>query len=202
MKAAAKKTARQKKDEKKQPKYVKQLMANAAERKREDDLQFEKKLLREKKEELEEYGDTEKFITSSYRRQMEENKRWIAEKAVRDAEAEKHSVQGRAGTNNIVANILNGRLAGMDEEEEESEKVDGDEQQNAVKEESDAKDSAVSVSIVAVDRKPDVTPTAANVSNDVASGDTVKATSTAATTNAAAPTLPAKRHTQVDVFVE
>lgn len=210
MKASAKKSARQKKDEKLQPKYIKQLLANAAERKREDDLQYEKKLLREKKQELDEFGDTEKFITSSYRKQMEENKRWVAEKEQRDAEIDKRSIVGKTDTNGIIANILNGRLAGQDEDSDEkhedatttmtttNQNDELDNNRNHSSEQQQQQHQATTTASIPADVISSTAPIAASESTagiDNATTTTASTPIIAVTCEAAQPPVPVKRMT-------
>jgi coiled-coil domain-containing protein 55 len=113
---AASKAAR--KDASREPKYIKQLLAKAEERKRDDELYYEKKLLREQAEEMEEFGETEKFLTSAYRKKMEENRLWREEKERRDAEIDAGGIASK-GSASMLANIINGRLADDDDDDDE-----------------------------------------------------------------------------------
>lgn len=118
MKAQQKQATRAaRKDAARQPKYIAQLLAKAEERKRDDELYYEKKLLREQAEEAAEFGDTEKFITSAYRKRMEENRLWREEKERRDAAIEASSI-ATSGSTALLANILNNRLAGQEDDED------------------------------------------------------------------------------------
>jgi coiled-coil domain-containing protein 55 len=118
MKAQQKQATRAaRKDAAREPKYIAQLLAKAEERKRDDELYYEKKLLREQAEEAAEFGDTEKFITSAYRKRMEENRLWREEKERRDAAIEASSI-ATSGSTALLANILNNRLAGQEDEED------------------------------------------------------------------------------------
>lgn len=113
---AASKAAR--KDAAREPKYIKQLLAKAEERKRDDELYYEKKLLREQAEEMEEFGETEKFLTSAYRKKMEENRLWREEKERRDAEIDAGGIASK-GSASMLANIINGRLADDDDDDDD-----------------------------------------------------------------------------------
>lgn len=108
---AANKAAR--KDASREPKYIKQLLAKAEERKRDDELYYEKKLMREQAEEMAEFGETEKFLTSAYRKKMEENRLWREEKERRDAEIDSRGIAAQ-GSSALLANIINDRLADDD----------------------------------------------------------------------------------------
>lgn len=50
--------------------YVHQLLQQTKERKREDEKLFEKQIVKELKKEEEEFGATEKFVTSAYKKQV------------------------------------------------------------------------------------------------------------------------------------
>ncbi|KAF8848619.1 hypothetical protein BDZ45DRAFT_263279 [Acephala macrosclerotiorum] len=76
-------------DKEKKPKYMKNLLASAAVRKRDATIAEEKKLAREREAEGEEYADKEKFVTSAYKKQQEENRRLEEEEKLREAEEAK-----------------------------------------------------------------------------------------------------------------
>lgn len=59
-----------------EPRYVELLKAAAEERRREREAAEGRRILREKLEMAEEIGEKEQFVTESYRRRLEENKRW------------------------------------------------------------------------------------------------------------------------------
>lgn len=60
-----------------QPKYIKGLLKKAAERERENDIIFQHRLQREAEAEKELFGDDAKeYITPSYKKQLEKNKRY------------------------------------------------------------------------------------------------------------------------------
>ncbi|ORY70168.1 coiled-coil domain-containing protein 55 [Pseudomassariella vexata] len=84
-------------DVERRPKYMTNLIASAATRKRDSLIAEEKKIAREREEEGEEFADKEKFVTEAYKKQQEENRRVEAEERRReDAEAKKN--QGRGMT--------------------------------------------------------------------------------------------------------
>ncbi|KAI0542214.1 coiled-coil domain-containing protein 55-domain containing protein [Xylaria digitata] len=80
-------------DIERKPKYMKNLIASAAVRKRDALIAEEKKIAREREEEGEEYAGTEKFVTEAYKKQQEENRR-IEEEERRREEAEAKKNQG------------------------------------------------------------------------------------------------------------
>ncbi|EKX32365.1 hypothetical protein GUITHDRAFT_82379, partial [Guillardia theta CCMP2712] len=76
--------------------YVHALIAKTNERKREDERLFEKRLVTELKQELEENGDSEKFVTSAYKAQLMANKKWEDERNAKDNFVAKDDVRKKA----------------------------------------------------------------------------------------------------------
>jgi coiled-coil domain-containing protein 55 len=66
-------------DVERKPKYMNDLLAAASVRNRDRNIAEEKKLAREREAEGEEFADKEKFVTSAYKKQQEENRRVEAE---------------------------------------------------------------------------------------------------------------------------
>ena len=56
------------------------LLKVTEQRKREDEILFEKQLVRELEAEEAETEGTEKFVTSAYKRQLQANKKWLEDK--------------------------------------------------------------------------------------------------------------------------
>jgi len=81
-------------DAERKPKYMKNLIASAAIRKRDALIAEEKKIAREREEEGEEYADKEKFVTEAYKKQQEENKRLEEEERRREEEEAKKNQSG------------------------------------------------------------------------------------------------------------
>lgn len=91
-------------DVEKKPRYMKDLLAAAAVRKRDATIAEEKKLAREREAEGDEYADKEKFVTSAYKKQQEQNRRLEEEERMREEEEAKRN-KG-AGMTNFYKNIL------------------------------------------------------------------------------------------------
>ncbi|KAI1417587.1 coiled-coil domain-containing protein 55-domain containing protein [Hypoxylon sp. FL1857] len=81
-------------DVERKPKYMKNLLASAAVRKRDALIAEEKKIAREREEEGEEYADKEKFVTEAYKKQQEENRRIEEEERRREEEEAKKNKGG------------------------------------------------------------------------------------------------------------
>lgn len=91
-------------DKERKPKYMTNLLAAAAVRKRDATIAEEKKLAREREAEGEEYADKEKFVTSAYKKQQEENRRLEEEERIREEQEQKKN-KG-AGMTNFYKNML------------------------------------------------------------------------------------------------
>lgn len=91
-------------DIERKPKYMSNLLAAAAVRKRDATIAEEKKLAREREAEGDEYADKEKFVTSAYKKQQEENRRLEEEERIRE-EQERKKNKG-AGMTNFYKNML------------------------------------------------------------------------------------------------
>lgn len=82
-------------DKERKPKYMTNLMAAAEVRQRDARIAEEKKLAREREAEGDEFADKEKFVTSAYKKQQEENRRLEAEEKIREEqEAKKNKGTG------------------------------------------------------------------------------------------------------------
>ena len=91
-------------DVEKKPKYMSNLLAAAVVRKRDATIAEEKKLAREREAEGDEFADKEKFVTSAYKKQQEENRRLEEEERIRE-EAEAKNNKG-AGMTGFYKNLL------------------------------------------------------------------------------------------------
>lgn len=75
-----------------QPKYINKLIHKAEERKREHDIIYERKLVKERSKEDHLFADKEKFVTGAYKKKLEEQQRWAREQALRDLRDERDDV--------------------------------------------------------------------------------------------------------------
>ncbi|KAI1175963.1 coiled-coil domain-containing protein 55-domain containing protein [Nemania sp. FL0916] len=81
-------------DVERKPKYMKNLIASAAVRKRDALIAEEKKIAREREAEGDEFAGTEKFVTEAYKKQQEENRRIEAEERQREEEEARKNKDG------------------------------------------------------------------------------------------------------------
>jgi hypothetical protein len=97
---------------KKQVRYVHALLEKTQERKLDDERLFEKRLVRELKEEEKELGGaSEKFVTAAYRAQLEANKKWEEDQAKLDKLKAKDDVTDKADLTDFYSNMLRGKNA-------------------------------------------------------------------------------------------
>lgn len=62
------------KSEEKKPKYIEKLLVTAEKRKRENERRVERQVQKEREEEGDKFADKEAFVTSSYKKKLEEMK--------------------------------------------------------------------------------------------------------------------------------
>ncbi|KAL5213931.1 hypothetical protein ABZP36_003083 [Zizania latifolia] len=72
-----------------QSKYIAALKEKAEQRKREQDIIYERKLHKERSKEDHLYADKDKFVTSAYRKKLEEERKWLEEEKRRQLQEEK-----------------------------------------------------------------------------------------------------------------
>jgi coiled-coil domain-containing protein 55 len=95
----------------KESKYIDQLMEKAREREKQRDLVWEKKLQREVEAEKHIYGETEEFITSAYKKKLEENRKFEEERKKKEEEAARREVSGKKDLSAFYTNLLTTNVA-------------------------------------------------------------------------------------------
>ena len=91
-------------DEEMKPKYMTNLIAAAAVRKRDATIAEERKMAREREAEGDEFADKEKFVTSAYKKQQEENRRIEEEEKLKEELERKNNKT--SGMTNFYKNML------------------------------------------------------------------------------------------------
>ena len=91
--------------------YIAQLKEAADFRKREQDVTYERRLMKEREKEDELYGDKEKFITSAYRKKLEEDEKWKKEELERERREKEREVHGKSDMTSFYANLMNRNVA-------------------------------------------------------------------------------------------
>ena len=85
------------------PKYVDKLIQEAEKRKLQNGVWYEKKLQREQEVEQQAFGETEKFVTASYKRHLEELKKFEEKQR---QEEEENTATGTAGMKGFYSSML------------------------------------------------------------------------------------------------
>jgi coiled-coil domain-containing protein 55 len=75
-----------------QSKYIEALKEKAEQRKREQDIVFERKVQKERSKEDHLYADKDKYVTAAYRKKLEEEKKWLEEERRRKLEEDREDV--------------------------------------------------------------------------------------------------------------
>ncbi len=91
--------------------YIAQLKEAADFRKREQDITYERRLMKEREKEDELYGEKEKFITSAYRKKLEEDEKWKKEELERERREKEREVDGKSDMTSFYANLMNRNVA-------------------------------------------------------------------------------------------
>ncbi|GLC36802.1 hypothetical protein PLESTB_000781500 [Pleodorina starrii] len=94
-----------------QSKYIASLLEQAQQRKREQDVLYERRMVKERQQEDHLYDDKERFVTSAYRRKLEEDKKWQEAERQRELEEQKNDVRKVGHMGNFYANLLTKNVA-------------------------------------------------------------------------------------------
>lgn len=87
--------------------YIEDLLAKAETRKKENDISYERRLLKERLKEDHLYADKDKFVTAAYRAKLEQDAKWLAEDKMKDAIEEEEDVTKRADMSSFYSNLMN-----------------------------------------------------------------------------------------------
>jgi coiled-coil domain-containing protein 55 len=87
-------------------KYIATLLETAEQRKREQDVLFEKRLEKERVAEEQVYGTTEKFLTSAYRKKLQEDEKWKAEQERKKKAEEENAVEKKGHMGDFYRNLF------------------------------------------------------------------------------------------------
>jgi hypothetical protein len=87
-------------------KYIAGLLETAEHRKKEQEVLFEKRLEKERVAEEQVYGTKEKFVTSAYRKKLEEEEKWKVEQEKKKEEEEANAVEKKGHMGGFYQNYL------------------------------------------------------------------------------------------------
>ena len=93
-------------------KYITSIMEAHKGREIENEKLFERRMVKEAEAEAHLYGDKERFMTSAYKRKLEEREDYEAELKRKEAEEAKNDVTKRAGLGDFYSNLLHGNVGG------------------------------------------------------------------------------------------
>lgn len=91
--------------------YIGSLLEQAAVRKREQDVLFERKLVKEREAEDYLFGEKERFITSAYKKKLQEDAKWNEDRRRQEEEEERNAVERKGHMGDFYRNILRGNVA-------------------------------------------------------------------------------------------
>jgi hypothetical protein len=97
-----------------QSKYISGLLKTAEVRKRENEILFERKLLKDRAAEDDEFGDKPKYVTGAYKEKLKEQQRWLEEQKVIEAReaAEAVGAKGDRAFSSFYSNLLERKAGG------------------------------------------------------------------------------------------
>jgi len=87
-------------------KYITTLMDRAKDREREQSIIYERQLLKERKKEDHMFGDKDKFVTSGYKKKLQEDAQWLEEEKMRERREEDEDVTKRKDLSGFYSNLL------------------------------------------------------------------------------------------------
>ncbi|CAH2060924.1 unnamed protein product, partial [Thlaspi arvense] len=111
--------------EERKPKYIQQLMKKADQRRREQEIIYERKLAKEREKDEHLFSDKEKFITGAYKRKLEKDQKWQAEERLRELREERDDVTKKKDLSDFYFNIgKNVAFGARDVEAKEAERLE------------------------------------------------------------------------------
>ncbi|GMH41386.1 hypothetical protein BSKO_09296 [Bryopsis sp. KO-2023] len=89
----------------KKPKYIAALLETAARRNKEQDVVYDRRMIKDRKKEDHLFGDKEVFVTSAYKKKLQEEKLWLEEQKRKEALEEKSDVTKRKDLREFYQNL-------------------------------------------------------------------------------------------------
>ncbi|KAJ4841971.1 hypothetical protein Tsubulata_020129 [Turnera subulata] len=87
------------------PKYIETIMKKAEERKREQEIVYERKLAKERSKEDHLFAEKDKYITSAYKKKLAEKAQWEAEERLRQLREERDDVTKKKDLSDFYFNL-------------------------------------------------------------------------------------------------
>ncbi|EFJ43409.1 hypothetical protein VOLCADRAFT_96440 [Volvox carteri f. nagariensis] len=104
-------TSKQQDKVQRQSKYIASLLEQAQQRKREQDVLYERRMVKERQQEDHLFEDKERFVTSAYRKKLEEDKKWLEAERQKELEEQRNDVRKVGHMGNFYANLLTKNVA-------------------------------------------------------------------------------------------
>lgn len=92
-------------------KYITKLLDKAKARQQEQDIIYERKLLKEREREDHLYGDKDKFVTTAYKQKLAEQAKWIEEERIRELREQANEVTNKKDLSDFYQNLLSKNVA-------------------------------------------------------------------------------------------
>mmetsp|Transcript_29484 Transcript_29484/g.56621 ORF Transcript_29484/g.56621 Transcript_29484/m.56621 type:complete len:337 (+) Transcript_29484:132-1142(+) len=89
-----------------QSRYISTLMKRAKDREREQNVIYERQLLKDRKKEDHLYGDKDRFVTAAYKKKLQEDAQWLEEEKMREALEEQNDVTKKKDMSGMFYNLL------------------------------------------------------------------------------------------------
>lgn len=97
--------------EQSKPKYITKLLDKAKARQQEQEIIYERKLLKEREREDHLYGDKDKFVTTAYKQKLAEQAKWIEEERIRELREQANEVTNKKDLSDFYHNLLSKNVA-------------------------------------------------------------------------------------------
>lgn len=97
--------------EQSKPKYITKLLDKAKARQQEQEIIYERKLLKEREREDHLYGDKDKFVTTAYKQKLAEQAKWIEEERIRELQEQANEVTNKKDLSDFYHNLLSKNVA-------------------------------------------------------------------------------------------
>ncbi|MCO5552983.1 hypothetical protein L7F22_006503 [Adiantum nelumboides] len=93
------------------PKYITKLLDKAKTRQQEQEIIYERKLLKERQREDHLYGDKDKYVTSAYKKKLAEQAKWLEEERLRELREQAEEVTNKGDLSDFYQNLFSKNVA-------------------------------------------------------------------------------------------
>ncbi|CAN1852446.1 Nuclear speckle splicing regulatory protein 1 [Linum perenne] len=89
----------------KMPKYIDTLIKKAKERERQQEIVFERKIAKERRQDDHLYADSDKYVTNAYKKKLAERNQWLEEEKLRELKEQKDDVTKKSDLSDFYFNL-------------------------------------------------------------------------------------------------